>query len=98
MKRIEDFYLEEVILYQIQQHIMELEESDKLLRGEKDKAQTELDRLKAECKAAEDKVRDYGRMKVHENFAVLKLTPEIMDEYVEGVEVLPGNEVRISWK
>lgn len=31
-------------------------------------------------------------------FAVMKLTPELMDEYVESVEVHPGKEVRISCK
>lgn len=38
VKRIEDFYLEEVVLFQLQQHIMELGESDKLLQEEKDAA------------------------------------------------------------
>lgn len=148
VKRIEDFYLEEVILYELQQHIMGLEESDKLLQGEKDKADAELERLKAECRAAEnaieaeskkrmadfeayalgkrksydssmermdklrkrhmelleqvslaeEKVRDLSKVKVHENFAVMRLTPELLDEYVEKIEVHPGNEVRISWK
>lgn len=136
------------ILYELQQHIMGLEESDKFLREEKDKASAELDRLKAECRAAEnaieaasrkrmadfeayalgkkksydasmeqmeklrkkhmellkqmllaeEKVREYSRVKMHENFAVMKLTPKLMDEYVESVEVHPGNKVRIGWK
>ncbi len=47
---------------------------------------------------AEDKVRELNRMKVHECFAVTKLTEELLDEYVESVEVHLGNEVRISWK
>lgn len=47
---------------------------------------------------AEDKVRKLNRMKVHECFAVTKLTDEILDEYVENIEVHPGNEVRINWK
>lgn len=47
---------------------------------------------------AEEKVRSFSKVKVHENFAVMKLTPELLDEYVEKVEVLPGSEVRISWK
>ncbi len=34
----------------------------------------------------------------YECFAVTKLTEELLDEYVESVEVHPGNEVRISWK
>ena len=47
---------------------------------------------------AEDKGRELNRMKVHECFAVTKLTEELLDEYVEDIEVHPGNEVRISWK
>ena len=47
---------------------------------------------------AEDKVRELNRMKVHESFAVTKLTEELLDEYVESIEVHPGNEVRTSWK
>ena len=44
---------------------------------------------------AEDKVREFSRVKVHESFAVMKLTPELMDEYIE---IYPGNDVRIIWK
>ena len=148
VKRIEDFYLEEIILFQIQQHIMELGESDKLLQEEKDEAAAEAKTLRKKCRdaeraidkakaqrmaefeayalgqkksydasidevetlrkkhealmvqlsEAEDKVRELNRMKVHECFAVTKLTEELLDEYVESVEVHPGNEVRISWK
>ena len=29
---------------------------------------------------------------------VIPVTEELLDEYVESVEVHPGNEVRISWK
>ena len=47
---------------------------------------------------SEQKVRELNRLKVHESFAVTKLTDELLDEYVECVEVHPGNEVRISWK
>ena len=47
---------------------------------------------------AEDKVRELNRMKVHECFAVTKLTEEHLDEYVENVEVHLGNEVKISWR
>ena len=46
----------------------------------------------------EDKGRKLNRMKVHGCFAVTKLTDELLDEYVENIEVHPGNEVRISWK
>ena len=48
--------------------------------------------------AEDDKVRELNRMKVYESFAVTKLTAELLEEYVEGIEVHPGNEVRISWK
>ena len=47
---------------------------------------------------AEQKVRELNRMKTHECFAVTKLTKELLDEYVESIEVHPGNEVRINWK
>ena len=43
-------------------------------------------------------VRELNRMKVHENFAVTKLTAELLDEYVEDIQVHPGDEVRIIWK
>ena len=147
VKRIEDFYLEEVIMFQIQQHIMELGESDKLLQAEKEAAaeaealrkqcldaEKAIDKAKAQRMAefeayalgqkesydasidevetlrkehetlmvqlseAEDKVGQLNRMKVHESFAVTKLTEELLDEYVEDIEVHPGDEVRIIWK
>ena len=148
VKRIEDFYLEEVILFQLQQHIMERGESDRLLQEEKDKAVEAVEVLKQECRAAEkavenakkkrmedfeayalgkkesydsstdqlellrkkyeglreqlllaeDKVREYNSLKVHESFAVMKLTPELMDEYIESIEIHPGNDVRVIWK
>ena len=53
VKRIEDFYLEEIILFQIQQHIMELGESDKLLQEEKDEAAAEAETLRKKCRDAE---------------------------------------------
>lgn len=37
-------------------------------------------------------------MKIHDSFAVMKLTPELMDECVERVEVHPDNEIRVIWK
>lgn len=148
MKRIEDFYLEEVILFQIQQHIMELGESDKLLQAEKEAAAAEARALRKKCwdaeraidkakaqrmaefeayalgqkksydasidevealrkkqetlmiqlSEAEDRVRELNRMKVHECFAVTKLTNELLDEYVEDIEVMAENKVIISWK
>ena len=148
MKRIEDFYLEEVILFQIQQHIMVLGESDKLLQAEKEAAAAEARALRKKCwdaeraidkakaqrmaefeayalgqkksydasidevealrkkqetlmiqlSEAEDRVRELNRMKVHECFAVTKLTNELLDEYVEDIEVTAENKVIISWK
>ena len=148
MKRIEDFYLEEVILFQIQQHIMELGESDKLLQAEMEAAAAEARALRKKCwdaeraidkakaqrmaefeayalgqkksydasidevealrkkqetlmiqlSEAEDRVRELNRMKVHECFAVTKLTNELLDEYVEDIEVTAENKVIISWK
>lgn len=58
VKRIEDFYLEEVILFQLQQHIMELGECDRLLQEEKDKAVEAVEVLKKECRAAERAVEN----------------------------------------
>ena len=148
VKRIEDFYLEEVILFQIQQHIMELGESDKLLQAEKEAAAAEARALRKKCwdaeraidkakaqrmaefeayalgqkksydasidevealrkkqetlmiqlSEAEDRVRELNRMKVHECFAVTKLTNELLDEYVEDIEVTAENKVIIIWK
>ena len=37
-------------------------------------------------------------MKMYESFAVTKLTEELLDEYMESIEVHSGNEVRIGWK
>ena len=51
-----------------------------------------------ELSEAEDKVRELNRMKVHESFAVTRLTAELLDEYVEEIQVHPGDEVRIIWK
>lgn len=148
VKRIEDFFLEEVVMYQIQQHIMELGESDKLLQEEKDVAADEVEALKKKCRAAEkaiakakekrmaefeayalgdkesydasademeklrkkyeglleqlsgaeEKARVLNRKKSHKCFAVKKLTKELLDEYVESIEVHSGNEVKIIWK
>ena len=56
VKRILDCYLEEIVLFQIQQHIMELGDSDKLLQEEKDLAAAEVDALKKKCKAAENAI------------------------------------------
>ncbi len=148
VKRVEDFYLEEVVLFQLQQHILELGESDRLLQEEKSRGAEVVEGLKQECKVAEravenakkkrmadfeayalgkkesydssrdqlellrkkyeelrerlslaeDKVREYSRVKVHEGFAVKKLTPELMDEYIESIEIHPGNDIRVIWK
>ena len=146
--RMPHYQLEEIILFQIQQHIMELGESDKLLQAEKEAAAAEVKALRKKCRdaeraidkmkaqrmaefeayalgqkksydasadevetlrkkhealmvqlsEAEDKVRKLNRMKVHECFAVTKLTEELLDEYVESIEIHPENEVKISWK
>ena len=148
VKRIEDYYLEEVILFQMQQHIMELGESDKLLQEEKKAAADAVVALKKKCGAAEkaigaekekrmaefeayalgkkksydasndemkqlrkkhealleqlseaeQKVRELNRRKVHETFAVTKLTKELLDEYVESIVVHREDEVKIEWK
>jgi DNA invertase Pin-like site-specific DNA recombinase len=148
VKRIDDFYLEEVIMLRLQQHIMELGESDRLLQEEKDTALEKVEAMRRECDAAEraieaekkrrmadfedyalgkkggydgattqievlrrkyeearerlseaeGKAAEYDRVKVHESFAVMKLTPELLDEYVESIEVYQGDEVRIMWK
>jgi DNA invertase Pin-like site-specific DNA recombinase len=148
VKRIEDFFLEEIVLYQLQQHIMELGDSDRLLQEEKDRALAEVEMFRTECRMAEKAIADakkkrmaafedyalgksgsydgftdqmealrkkyedarvrlseaegkaaeYGRRKVHESFAVMKLTPELLDEYVGSIEVHLGDDVRIAWK
>ena len=148
MKRIEDFYLEEIVLFQIQQHIMELGESDKLLQEERNEVEALVDSLKKRCRAseraiekvrekrlaefeayalgdresydapgddlkelkgkaeelkaqlaeAEERLKELSRKKVHECFAVTKLTKELLDEYVEGIAVYGNDDVRITWK
>ena len=144
---MEDFYLEEVVLFQIQQHILELRESDRLLQegkkraieavehlkrnvvllreiekakkkrmaefeayalGKADSYNSSMDQMEAlrkkheelmeKLSLAEDKTREYNRVKIHDSFVVMKLTPELMDEYVERVEVHPDNEIRVIWK
>ena len=54
--------------------------------------------LMIQLSEAEDRVRELNRMKVHECFAVTKLTNELLDEYVEDIEVTAENKVIISWK
>ena len=144
---MEDFYLEEVVLFQIQQHILELGESDRLLQegkkraieavehlkrnvvllreiekakkkrmaefeayalGKADSYNSSMDQMEAlrkkheelmeKLSLAEDKTREYNRVKIHDSFVVMKLSPELMDEYVERVEVHPDNEIRVIWK
>ena len=46
----------------------------------------------------ENQVREFSRVKVHESFPVMRLTPGLLDEYVESIEVHPGNDVRVIWK
>ena len=59
---------------------------------------TKYEALREELSRTEDKVREYNRMKVHESFPVMRLTPELLDEYVDSIEVHPGNDVRVIWK
>lgn len=54
--------------------------------------------LMEQLSQAEDKVREYNRVKIHDSFAVMKLTPELMDEYMESIEVHPDNEIKVIWK
>lgn len=150
VRRVDDSYLEEMILYQLQQHIMELKKSDQIFLAEKLKAEQEKGRLAKECEAikreiekirkkrmdafevyalgkvesydgsklseqeerlrsrhevllkqlslAKDEARKYERMKPHEGFAVTKLTPELMDRYIESVVVGSEKGIRIRWK
>ena len=148
VKRILDCYLEEIVLFQLQQHIMELGESDKLLQEEKNAAAAEVDALKKKRKAAErdiarakdkrmaefeayalgkkksydasgdeaerlrqrheeltvqlaeaeSRLKELNRTKAHKSFAVKKLTKELLDEYVESIEVHSDDDVRIVWK
>ncbi|MGN8946606.1 hypothetical protein ACTNEF_16275 [Bariatricus sp. HCP28S3_E4] len=65
VKRIEDFYLEEVILFQLQQHIMELGESDRLMQEDKEKAVEAVEVLKKECRAAEKAVENAKKKSVY---------------------------------
>ena len=54
--------------------------------------------LMARLSLAEDKAREYNCVKIHDNFVVVKFTPELMDEHVERAEVHPDNEIKIIWK
>ncbi|MGN8946607.1 hypothetical protein ACTNEF_16280 [Bariatricus sp. HCP28S3_E4] len=54
--------------------------------------------LREQLSLAEDKVMEFSRVKVYESFAVMKLTPELMDEYIESIKIHPGNDVRVIWK
>lgn len=148
VKRVEDYFLEEVILYRLQQRIMELGEADRLLQEEKDRAADAVETMKAECRAAEnaieaekkkrmaefeayalgekesynasteqierlrrayedareklseaeDNARKLGRIKSRGGFPVMKLTAELMDEYIESVSVHSDEDIRIIWK
>ena len=69
-----------------------------LLEGEIEKLRKKHEGLLEQLAEAEQKVRELNRKKVHENFAVTKLTRELLDEYVESIEVHPGDEVKIEWK
>ncbi len=75
VKRIEDFFLEEVILFQLQQHIMELGEMDGLLQQEKEDAAALVEKLKKECQSVEKAVEDAKekRMADYEAYALGRL-------------------------
>ena len=148
VKRIDDRYLEEQILFQLQQHIRKLGESDRLLRQEKDLALVSVEELKKKCVEiesaiekekqnrmseyeayalgkrdsfdassdylnqlreksenlleklllAKEKARKYSQIREPEEYTLTKLITELLDKFVESIEVHPGNEVRISWK
>lgn len=53
VKQIEDFYPEEVVLFQLQQNHMESGESDKPLQAKKDTTAAVVDDLKKKCERAE---------------------------------------------
>ena len=112
VKRIEDFYLEEVILFQIQQHIMELGESGKLLQVEKEAAAAEAEILRKKCQDAEraiDKAKAQ-RMAEFEAYALgqkksydaTKDEMETLRKKYEGImEELSGAEDRLrelNWR
>ena len=65
---------------------------------EVEKLRKKYENLMEQLSEAEGKVRELNRVKVHESFTVMKLTPELLDEYVESIEVHPGNEVKVNWK
>ena len=148
VKRIDDVFLEEMIMYQLQQHIMELGETEMNLQAARDHAVSVLDMLRSKCKDAElaiaaakgrrlaafeayalgktecydaqdgemeslrrnyeeltkelavakERVREFDRRKVHESIPVMRLTKELLDEYVEWIEVHGEDDVRIKWK
>lgn len=54
--------------------------------------------LMEQLSKAEDKAREYSRVKIHDSFAVMKLTLELIGEYIERVEVHPDNEIKVIWK
>lgn len=66
--------------------------------GEVEAFRKKYEELAVLLSEAEDQARAYGRMKEHKAFAVRKLTPELLDEYVESIGVYPGDEIRIRWK
>ena len=47
---------------------------------------------------AESRLKELNRTKAHKSFAVKKLTKELLDEYVESIEVHGDDDVRIVWK
>lgn len=66
--------------------------------AQEDRIQKRYEDLLEQLSLAKDEVRKYERMKPHEGFAVTKLTPELMDQYIECVEVFSEKDIRIKWK
>lgn len=63
-----------------------------------DMLRQKYEELREQLSQAEDKARKYRNVKIHDSFAVMKLTPELMDEYVERVEIHLENEIKAIWK
>ena len=88
VKRIEDFYLEEVFLFQIQQHIMELGESDKLLQAEKEAAAAEAEALRKKCRDAERAIDRAKTQRMAEFEAYALGQKKSYDASIDEVEAL----------
>lgn len=65
--RAEDFFLEEVLTLRLQEHIVELGESRRLLEAEKDAARKKLDELRTKCRETERAIAE-NREKRMQNY------------------------------